>query len=91
MNRSVIKSDIHLFYIDTVNSQKLMVEYEKFQEMQAKSQRMQEEYERQLQEMQETNEKKIQDVTEHFESKLSEKVLQLEQVWTVWILLLLLR
>ena len=57
-----------------------MVEYEKFQEMQSKSQRMQEDYERQLTEMEERNEKAIADVTEHFEIKLQDKIQNLDQV-----------
>merc|ERR1711976_448926 len=36
--------------LESTNNQKLMLEYEKFQELQAKSQKMQEDYERQLQE-----------------------------------------
>ena len=36
---------------ELLNSQKLMLEYEKYNELQAKSQRMQEDYENQLREM----------------------------------------
>ena len=57
-----------------------MVEYEKFQEMQSKSQRMQEDYERQLTEMEARGERNISDVTDHFEIKLQDKIQQVDQV-----------
>lgn len=57
-----------------------MLEYEKFQELQAKSQKMQEDYERQLQEMEENRERALEELTEYYETKLQEMTTKLEQV-----------
>ncbi|CAH1775033.1 unnamed protein product [Owenia fusiformis] len=65
--------------LESANNQKLMLEYEKFQELQAKSQKMQEDYERQLQEMEESKERALEELTEYYETKLTEKTGQLEQ------------
>ncbi|XP_019645355.1 PREDICTED: cilia- and flagella-associated protein 57-like [Branchiostoma belcheri] len=65
--------------LESANNQKLMLEYEKYQELQAKSQKMQEDYERQLQEMEESKEQALEELTEYYETKLQEKTAQLEQ------------
>ena len=57
-----------------------MLEYEKYQELQTKSQKMQEDYERQLQEADEQKEQSLEELTEHYETKLQEKSSQLDQV-----------
>ena len=57
-----------------------MLEYEKYQELQAKSQKMQEDYERQLQEMEESRERALEELTEYYETKLQEMSTKLEQV-----------
>ena len=57
-----------------------MGEYEKYQELQARSQRLQEDYERQLQNMEEAKERALQELTEHYERKLREKQMKLEEV-----------
>lgn len=56
--------------IESANNKKLMSEYEKYQELQTKSQRMQEDYERQLQEMEEAKEHALEQLTEFYEKKL---------------------
>ena len=61
-----------------------MGEYEKYQELQARSQRLQEDYERQLQEMEEAREKALQELTEHYERKLHEKGIMLDKVCTLY-------
>jgi hypothetical protein len=45
-----------------------MLEYEKFQDMQAKMNRLQEEYDRRLQEKDESRERALQELTEYFET-----------------------
>jgi len=60
-----------------------MLEYEKFQELQAKSQRMQEDYDRQLAELEEKRERDLQEMTEYYENKLQELNSKLEQVFFV--------
>nr|CAB3267722.1 WD repeat-containing protein 65 [Phallusia mammillata] len=65
--------------LESTNNQKLMLEYEKYQELQAKSQRMQEDYERQLQDADESKEQALEELTEFYETKLQEKSSQLEQ------------
>lgn len=65
---------------ESANNQKLMLEYEKFQEQQAKMMKMQEDYERQLQEMEETKARSEEELTEYYEIKLQEMTAKLEQV-----------
>ena len=57
-----------------------MLEYEKYQELQAKSQKMQEDYERQLQEQEESHSLALHQQTEHYAKRLEEKEAQLAQV-----------
>ncbi len=57
-----------------------MGEYEKYQELQARSQRLQEDYERQLQNMEEAKETALQELTEHYERKRKEMEMKLEEV-----------
>merc|ERR1711862_972825 len=64
--------------LESTNNQKLMLEYEKYQELQAKSQRMQEDYERQLQDAEEGKEQALEELTEHYDTKLQERSTQLE-------------
>src|SRR5688572_25937603 len=66
--------------LESTNNQKLMLEYEKYQELQGKSQRMQEDYERQLSEMEEKREQALQALTEYYEAKIQELTSKLEQV-----------
>ncbi|XP_044157486.1 cilia- and flagella-associated protein 57 [Bufo gargarizans] len=65
--------------LETANNQKLLLEYEKYQELQVKSQRMQEEDERQLHELEESKSQALEELTEHYEAKLHEKAAQLQQ------------
>lgn len=69
-----------LLLAESANNQKLMLEYEKFQELQAKSQKMQEDYERQLQEMEENRERALEELTEYYETRIQEMTAKLEQV-----------
>ena len=66
--------------VENTTSAKLMGEYEKYQELQARSQRLQEDYERQLQNMEEAREKALQELTEHYEKKLRQLQIKLEEV-----------
>ena len=50
---------IIIVIVENTTSPKLMGEYEKYQELQARSQRLQEDYERQLQNMKEAREKAL--------------------------------
>eukprot|EP00731_Ephydatia_muelleri_P018745 Em0011g785a len=65
--------------LDNANSQKLLTEYEKYQELQARSQRLQEDYEHRITEAEDAHQKALQELTEHYESRLQEKGLQLDQ------------
>ena len=56
--------------VESANNKKLMSEYEKYQELQTKSQRMQEDYERQLQEMKLAKDNALQEQMEHYDKKL---------------------
>ncbi|XP_072366701.1 cilia- and flagella-associated protein 57 [Scyliorhinus torazame] len=66
--------------LESINNQKLMLEYEKYQELQLKSQRMQEDYERQLTEMDESKSQALEELTEYYETKLQEKCTLIEQL-----------
>jgi len=57
-----------------------MLEYEKFQELQVKSQRMQEDYDQQLVDVEENREQSLQELTAFYENKLHELNAKLEQV-----------
>lgn len=77
----------HLTYLpcfspECCNNQKLLLEYEKYQELQLKSQRMQEEYEKQLRDNDETKSQALEELTEFYEAKLQEKTTLLEEVLT---------
>ncbi|CAB1323901.1 unnamed protein product [Coregonus sp. 'balchen'] len=65
--------------LESANSQKLILEYEKYQELQLKSQQMQQDYEEQLQQMDESKASALEDLTLHYEGKLHEMLLVLEQ------------
>ena len=60
-----------------------MLEYEKFQEQQAKMMKMQEEYDRQLAEMEESKQRALEELTEYYETKIQEMTTKLEQVHTI--------
>uniref|UniRef100_A0A670IZG5 Cilia- and flagella-associated protein 57 n=1 Tax=Podarcis muralis TaxID=64176 RepID=A0A670IZG5_PODMU len=65
--------------LESGNNQKLLLEFEKYQELQMKSQRMQEDYEKQLHEMEEHKNQALEELTEYYEAKLLEKTTQLEE------------
>uniref|UniRef100_A0A2K6FMU8 Cilia and flagella associated protein 57 n=1 Tax=Propithecus coquereli TaxID=379532 RepID=A0A2K6FMU8_PROCO len=65
--------------LECCNNQKLLLEYEKYQELQLKSQRMQEEYEKQLRDNDETKSQALEELTEFYEAKLQEKTTLLEE------------
>ena len=66
--------------VELLSSQKLMLEYEKYNELQAKSQRMQEDYENQLRELEKSKQGGLEELTEYYEAKLQETCARLEQV-----------
>ena len=57
-----------------------MLEYEKYNELQAKSQRMQEDYENQLRDLERSKQGGLEELTEFYEAKLRETCARLEQV-----------
>lgn len=67
---------------ESTNNQKLMLEYEKHQELQLKLQRMQESYEEKLRDLEDGQVLALEDMTQFYEAKLQEKVLELGQVRT---------
>ncbi|XP_075472167.1 cilia- and flagella-associated protein 57 isoform X2 [Ascaphus truei] len=64
--------------LESASNQKLLLEYEKYQELQVKSQRMQEDYEKQLHELEESKNQCLEELTEYYEAKLQDKVSQLQ-------------
>ncbi|XP_058426810.1 cilia- and flagella-associated protein 57 isoform X5 [Marmota monax] len=73
------KQNRELQDLECCNNQKLLLEYEKYQELQLKSQRMQEEYEKQLRDNDETKSQALEELTEFYEAKLQEKTTLLEE------------
>ncbi|XP_075386789.1 cilia- and flagella-associated protein 57 [Tenrec ecaudatus] len=73
------KQNRELQDLECCNNQKLLLEYEKYQELQLKSQRMQEEYEKQLRDNDETKSQALEELTEFYEAKLQEKTALLEE------------
>ncbi|MCJ8731889.1 hypothetical protein PDJAM_G00204930 [Pangasius djambal] len=65
--------------LESTNSQKLMLEYEKHQELQLKLQKMQESYEEKLHDLEDGRVRALEDMTQFYEAKLQEKVLELGQ------------
>ncbi|KAH9523432.1 Cilia- and flagella-associated protein 57 [Bulinus truncatus] len=65
--------------LESANNQKLMLEYEKFQEFQAKTMKMQEDGDKQIAELEECKEKALEELTEYYETKLQEMTAKLEQ------------
>lgn len=65
---------------ESTNNQKLMLEYEKHEELQLKLQRMQESYEEKLHDLEDERLRALEDMTQFYEAKLQEKVLELGQV-----------
>ncbi|CAI9739315.1 ciliaflagella57-likeassociated and flagella-associated 57-like [Octopus vulgaris] len=65
--------------LESANNQKLMLEYEKYQELQTKLMKMQEENEHRLQEMDESKKNALNEMEEKFESKRLEMVSKLHQ------------
>ncbi|KAM9530529.1 cilia- and flagella-associated protein 57-like [Salvelinus alpinus] len=65
--------------MESANSQKLMLEYEKYQELLFKSQQMQQDYEKQLQQMDESKTAALEELTLYYDGKMQEKLLVLEQ------------
>ncbi|KAF5888302.1 cilia- and flagella-associated protein 57, partial [Clarias magur] len=65
--------------MESTNNQKLMLEYEKHQELQVKLQKMQESYEEKLRDLEDGHLRALEDVTQFYEVKLQEKVLELGQ------------
>ena len=55
-----------MLFAESANNQKLMLEYEKYQELQNRSMRMQEDYEKQLAELEDKSNKAQQELEEHY-------------------------
>ncbi|XP_060782965.1 cilia- and flagella-associated protein 57 [Neoarius graeffei] len=65
--------------LESTNNQKLMLEYEKHQELQLKLQRTQESYKEKLHDLEDSRLRALEDTTQFYEAKLQEKVLELDQ------------
>lgn len=74
------KQNKELQDLENTNNQKLMMEYEKYQDLQSKTQKIQEEYERQLSEMEQSREKAINEMQEHYEDVIHKLKLQIEKL-----------
>jgi len=71
--------DREIVDLEQSNNQKLMFEYERYQELQAKSQKMQTDYENRCQELEEDKENAIERLSTSYEQKLQELTNQLKQ------------
>lgn len=66
--------------LETTQNQRLMSEYEKFQDLQAKGSRQQTQWDAQFSELQRQHEQAVQEVTLSFEKQLEERQLEVEQL-----------
>jgi cilia- and flagella-associated protein 57 len=66
--------------LENTNNQKLMMEYEKYQDLQTKTQKIQEDYERQLSELEQSKEKAINEIQENYEHQIQSLVKQIQKV-----------
>lgn len=68
--------------LEMENSQnlKLMAEYEKYQELQAKTSELQSQWDHQMKEMQRTKSKALDDLNRHFEARLMEKQQEIDKI-----------
>lgn len=64
---------------ELLHGQKLMLEYEKYNELQTKSTRMQEDYELQMRTLKKADEESREELSEYYESKLQDANGQLAQ------------
>ncbi|XP_028832352.1 cilia- and flagella-associated protein 57 isoform X2 [Denticeps clupeoides] len=64
---------------ESTHNQKLLLEYERYEELRLKSQRMQEDYEHRLQQVEEAGQRALEDITVSYEDRLQEKVVELDQ------------
>ncbi|XP_022235614.1 cilia- and flagella-associated protein 57-like, partial [Limulus polyphemus] len=69
----------HLTEEETSYKQKLLREYERYEELQKQSQLMQDSYEQQIQEMETTHQKAVQELVDYYEHSLTERETKLEQ------------
>ena len=74
------KQNKELQDLENTNNQKLMMEYEKYQDLQSKTQKIQEEYERQISEMEQSRVKGINDMQEKYEEDIHKLNNQIEKV-----------
>lgn len=66
--------------LENANSQKLMMEYDKYHDLQNKAQKIQETYEKEKAEMEESKEKAINELQELYEDKIHKLELQIQKV-----------
>lgn len=69
-----------LLELETSHSAKLMIEYEKYQELQNRTNMLQHQWEGQVKSMKASQEKALIDLTNHFEAKLEEKRIELQEI-----------
>ncbi|XP_040890430.1 cilia- and flagella-associated protein 57 [Toxotes jaculatrix] len=74
-----VKQSKELKDLELSYSQKLIVEHERYQDLQHKYQRMQEDYEKQLQSAEESKIQALEELTQSYEAKLQEKTRDLAQ------------
>lgn len=71
---------LSMVYLELSYSQKLIVEHERYQDLQQKYQSMQQDYEKQLKSAHESRIKALEELKQHYEAKLQEKTQLLAQV-----------
>ncbi|RXN13979.1 cilia- and flagella-associated 57 [Labeo rohita] len=65
--------------MESTNNQKLMLEYEKYQELQLKLHKVQQEYEQQLHSVEESKTRALEEMMQSYEAKLEEKITLITQ------------
>lgn len=80
MTTVIEKHNKELQELENANNQKLMMEYEKYQDLQSRTQKVQEQFEGQIQQMEQSKEKAINEMQKHYEDTIHKLELKIEKL-----------
>lgn len=80
MNEENERHSRELMELENIHNTKLMAEYDKYQEIQTKTEDLRKQWEKQMKDMQVAKEKVLAELVSHFEAKLREKQSEIDRV-----------
>ena len=86
LSEIIEKHNKELQDLEATNNQKLMVEYEKYQDLQSKTQKIQEDHERSLAEMEQSREKALGELQDHYEDVIHKLQSNYEKVRVLFLI-----